>query len=274
MNAYDDGLSTGALRDFISGMLGPSDFRKNLSYLLDLYSAQQHALQQLLEYRIPEDSNRSVSVKLEHFSRTGRLGELPEPMATLLADLDKPNRERISRFLCEFFDYAKGKQSEFNYSDCSFGNLIFAGAYLKTGNFNAATRELAQICGSQAELINVSQGECRTLVALKEDGQILSCEAEIVNQQSSPSPIRNIYFFERRPERAELDKIAALGLAEKDAWLEAGQADVVISEEAEGAECRHHYLWSWHAALLATAQLPDCGRGHQAEPGSGQSHGD
>lgn len=31
VNAYDDGLSTGALRDFIPGMLGPSDFRKNLS---------------------------------------------------------------------------------------------------------------------------------------------------------------------------------------------------------------------------------------------------
>ena len=31
VNAYDDGLSTGALRNFIPGMLGPSDFRKNLS---------------------------------------------------------------------------------------------------------------------------------------------------------------------------------------------------------------------------------------------------
>lgn len=146
VNAYDDGLSTGALRDFISGMLGPSDFRKNLSYLLDLYSAQQYALQQLLEYRIPEGSDRSIGTRLEHFARTGETGDLPEPMASLLADLDKPNRERISEFLREFFDYAKGKQSEFNYSDCSFGNLIFAGAYLKTGNFNAATRELAQIC--------------------------------------------------------------------------------------------------------------------------------
>ena len=36
INAYDDGLSTGDLRAFIPGMLGPSDFRKNLSYLIDL----------------------------------------------------------------------------------------------------------------------------------------------------------------------------------------------------------------------------------------------
>jgi 2-phospho-L-lactate transferase/gluconeogenesis factor (CofD/UPF0052 family) len=43
VNAYDDGLSTGALRNFIPGMLGPSDFRKNFSYLLDLYSDEQYA---------------------------------------------------------------------------------------------------------------------------------------------------------------------------------------------------------------------------------------
>jgi 2-phospho-L-lactate transferase/gluconeogenesis factor (CofD/UPF0052 family) len=43
VNAYDDGLSTGALRNFIPGMLGPSDFRKNLSYLLGNYSNAQYA---------------------------------------------------------------------------------------------------------------------------------------------------------------------------------------------------------------------------------------
>src|SRR4051812_20946554 len=55
VNAYDDGLSTGELRDFIPGMLGPSDFRKNLSYLLDLYSEQQFALERVIEYRLPKD---------------------------------------------------------------------------------------------------------------------------------------------------------------------------------------------------------------------------
>src|SRR5580765_9080159 len=50
VNAYDDGLSTGTLRNFIPGMLGPSDFRKNLSYLFDDYS--QAALKNLMEYRL------------------------------------------------------------------------------------------------------------------------------------------------------------------------------------------------------------------------------
>ena len=53
VNAFDDGLSTGALRDFIPGMLGPSDFRKNLSYLFGNYSQAQYALKSLMEYRLP-----------------------------------------------------------------------------------------------------------------------------------------------------------------------------------------------------------------------------
>ena len=53
VNAYDDGLSTGALRNFIPGMLGPSDFRKNLSYLFGNYSQAQYALKSLMEYRLP-----------------------------------------------------------------------------------------------------------------------------------------------------------------------------------------------------------------------------
>ena len=35
VNAYDDGLSTGRLRGFVPGMLGASDFRKNLARLLE-----------------------------------------------------------------------------------------------------------------------------------------------------------------------------------------------------------------------------------------------
>ena len=36
VNGYDDGKSTGEIRKFIPGILGPSDFRKNLSHLVNL----------------------------------------------------------------------------------------------------------------------------------------------------------------------------------------------------------------------------------------------
>ena len=34
VNAYDDGLSSGRLRRFIPGLLGPSDIRKNVAHLI------------------------------------------------------------------------------------------------------------------------------------------------------------------------------------------------------------------------------------------------
>ena len=54
INAYDDGLSSGRLRQFIPGMLGPSNFRKNIVNLLDRPSYDR-ALGELLEYRLPND---------------------------------------------------------------------------------------------------------------------------------------------------------------------------------------------------------------------------
>ena len=41
INGYDNGLSTGAIRKIIPGILGPSDFRKNLSHLLEIHSSNQ-----------------------------------------------------------------------------------------------------------------------------------------------------------------------------------------------------------------------------------------
>ena len=49
INAYDDGKSTGILRKNIPGLLGPSDFRKNFSYLIDFLSDEQRILKSIFE---------------------------------------------------------------------------------------------------------------------------------------------------------------------------------------------------------------------------------
>ena len=43
INAYDDGHSTGRLRRFIPGMLGPSDVRKNINRLMPVEERSQCA---------------------------------------------------------------------------------------------------------------------------------------------------------------------------------------------------------------------------------------
>ena len=55
VNAYDDGLSTGRLRAFIPGMLGPSDVRKNITSLMHCNDDSQRKLKYLLEFRFDEN---------------------------------------------------------------------------------------------------------------------------------------------------------------------------------------------------------------------------
>jgi 2-phospho-L-lactate transferase/gluconeogenesis factor (CofD/UPF0052 family) len=236
VNAYDDGLSTGELRDFIPGMLGPSDFRKNLSHLLDLYSNQQHALQLVLEYRLPLNFTEQDRAALETYVADPRnaRGLTPE-LRDLFSQLDHDLRDRLLVYLNRFFLYYRQSGKQFRFADCSLGNLLFAGAYLHHGrSFNSATKDLAQLFGSQARLINVSKGENRTLVALKEDGEILSREAEIVGPQSS-NRMDSVYFLQAPLSAVEKEELGRLSFREKRAWLSSMEAQTEVSDEAREA---------------------------------------
>jgi len=64
VNAYDDGLSTGRLRKFIPGFLGPSDFRKNIARLIPPDDPSNRALKYILEYRLPDSMGYSEAVSV------------------------------------------------------------------------------------------------------------------------------------------------------------------------------------------------------------------
>ena len=51
VNAYDDGKSTGELRNLLQNFLGPSDIRKNISNFLDKSDHVQSILAEILNYR-------------------------------------------------------------------------------------------------------------------------------------------------------------------------------------------------------------------------------
>ena len=260
VNAYDDGLSTGALRNFIPGMLGPSDFRKNLSYLLDLYSPQQYAFQHLLEHRLPLNVSPAEVEAIKTYARTGTIAGISAPLDYYFGDLGPKMAAKVREWLSIFFAYAESSGKPFNYPDCSVGNLIFAGAYLQTGGFNSATRELAILSGSQADLVNVSKGECRVLVALKADGTILVNEAEIVSAQSAV-PIHETYFMNTALDREKWAEVADKTLEEKDAWLKAQEVVVEISDECAKVLAETDILLygpgTQHSSLLPSYRIAD-----------------
>ena len=228
VNAYDDGLSTGALRNFIPGMLGPSDFRKNLSYLFGNYSQAQYALKSLMEYRL-----QGATVSLARYADSGDEGPLEEPLKGWLAQLPAPASGRIRALLARFFAHASGR--EFDYRDCSLGNLVFAGAYLeKNSDFNAAAATVSELVGSRARLLNVGEQQNRVLVGVKQDGSLLASEAAIVGAQS-PSPIAGLYLLEQPLTEQEAQDLAAQDLAGKQAWLATRDAPPKLSQAAAQA---------------------------------------
>ena len=235
VNAYDDGLSTGALRNFIPGMLGPSDFRKNLSYLLGNYSHAQYALRSLMEYRLPASSAAAEIEKLASFARSNNLALLDEPLKGWFAQLPAPISARLRDFLGRFFDHAAAAEAPFDYRDCSLGNLVFAGAYLRENrNFNAAAAQVGDLVGSQARLLNISTEQNRVLAALKQDGTFLASEAQIVGPQP-PSPIEHLYLLAQPLTAEETQSLATRDPADKHAFLAERDSVPSISSEAASA---------------------------------------
>jgi len=229
VNAYDDGLSTGALRDFIPGMLGPSDFRKNLSYLFGNYSQAQYALKNLMEYRL---SGTEMDA-LARFAAGGEARLPDEPLAAWFAQLQPDNLGRLRALLNRFFNHASGRN--FDYRDCSLGNLVFAGAYLEKGSdFNAAAATVAELVGSRARLLNVGEQQNRVLVGLKQDGTLLASEAAIVGPQS-PSPIAGVYLLERPLTAEEVGELGSLDFAGKQARLASQDSVPKLSKTAAEA---------------------------------------
>lgn len=203
VNAYDDGLSTGLLRRFIPGMLGPSDVRKNLSRFLEPKKDQtSETLRFLMEYRFPETATATEALAVMdafiHYPNNNIRHELLAKKELLpLSQL-----RILSQYLEAFVHFYNEKRETFSegfpFGDMSFGNLIFAGAYLKNDqDFNRTIVDLSAFLGVATDaVINLTEGENLILTALKEDGRYLHDEASVVGPQDA-SKIAEIFLLPR-----------------------------------------------------------------------------
>src|ERR1700736_5387346 len=80
INAYDDGHSTGRLRRFIPGMLGPSDVRKNLNRLMPVAERSQRALRTISDFRLPVGICRGDALAMIDSVLENRYSALPEKL--------------------------------------------------------------------------------------------------------------------------------------------------------------------------------------------------
>ena len=214
VNAYDDGKSTGEIRRFF-GMLGPSDLRKVQALMLGASDPDFAANQQLFRYRYPIDCDRgAVLLEMLEFA-DGTRAELAG------ATITSPHvRAALRVFVREFVEgltiIEKLVPDRLSFADCAVMNCIYAGAFLHfRRNIERATICISRLFQLRGTVLPNSI-EAKTLVALREDGEMLYCEADIVELRSNVR-IERIYLLDTLLDRVRFDPLST---ADKRQFLE------------------------------------------------------
>ena len=212
INGYDDGLSTGEVRRFLGDSLGPSDFRKNASHLAETLRTCPPELVELLNVRLPVGSTRDHALSRLHETA------LSAPAAVV---------ERLQTFERELVRSSK----PFDFSDCSIGNLVFAGSFLRCQRrFNDAVDDYCALLGIAPGVIeNVSDGTNAFLIAVDLNDQLLASEADIVDAKRR-NRIKDIYLLPRPLADDERASIAGATSSALIAWLESRSVSVPVNE--------------------------------------------
>jgi 2-phospho-L-lactate transferase/gluconeogenesis factor (CofD/UPF0052 family) len=229
VNAYDDGKSTGAIRDFF-GMLGPSDIRKVQELMLPPEHRDYQSSLHLFQFRYPEGSNRKkILEELSSFAdyKINKIAGITFHSTFIESSL----RVFLKEFVNSLLLIEKVRQQEFNFSDCSIMNCIYAGAYVHFNrNIDEATVAIDKLFNLRGTVLPTNI-ENKKLVALRENGEMLYSEAEIVELRSNVR-IEKIYLLDNYIEKKFFE---CLSFSEKRLFLDKHHCFVEVSPSVKNA---------------------------------------
>jgi 2-phospho-L-lactate transferase/gluconeogenesis factor (CofD/UPF0052 family) len=229
VNAYDDGKSTGEIRRFFE-MLGPSDIRKVQELMLPKDDVDYISNLKIFQYRFPVDQNYEEALQTINDFVSGKskcfMG------ISFVSDFVST---QLKFYLKEFISALKiietVKSTKFSFDDCSIMNCIYAGAFIAHNrNIEDATLSIEKLFNLRGEVIPTSI-ENKKLAALRENGEMLYSEAEIVELRSNVR-IERIYLLD---ELIDKDAFDGLNLADKKKYLDHHHCYVAISSRAKAA---------------------------------------
>ena len=227
VNGYDDGKSTGEIRKYIPGMLGPSDFRKNISHLIDRNTFNGIIFYKIMNYRFPKNITQK---NFKFFLELNKNNKIVKDLDIYTLSYEK--FIKIKNFLDIFLSYFSKKNS-LNLSDISLGNILIAATYLKNdNNFNKALFEIQDFLEIKNKVINITNGENLYLNALLEDGNLILSEEALV-QLPHKSKVENIFLLKEKLTKKKSELIASENKASKAKFLQNRAVYPLINPEAE-----------------------------------------
>lgn len=178
VNAYDCGLSTGAVRKVLNGnILGPSDVRKNQTTRLKLEQPLS-PWHNFLDTRFTIETPKAKQFCLDKIS-------------DLEKSLDK-NLFLLKEAVEEYFSVTVA--NKIDYTDFSLANIIYAGFAKANGNsLRAAAKIMAKLMGIKDNVI-LNDDKSLFLGAITKSGIRVTDEGDIVSWGNKEDPFVNVFF--------------------------------------------------------------------------------
>lgn len=215
-NAYDDGLSTGQVRELFPGMLGPSDIRKNVSNLIehsDLLGVQvANLFETRLNSRTDIDNLVKSSLKSENFTFFNPL-------------LKKLTVDQNSYLISTIEEFKTILTDDIILNDVAIGNIFISGGYSATKDFNFVVGKLNELFFYEKnyKVLNSTTGENLYLSAFLHNGRFYNNEAAIVTN-SKKQKIERL-FLTNRPAYELLNQTKS----NESQYIEEGEINELIN---------------------------------------------
>lgn len=187
VNAYDNGLSTGAVRKVLGGrILGPSDVRKNQTTRYALEYGIGTPLLKFLDHRFTAESSKAQEYALDILAQ-----------AKLSHDHEMTMAAAIKTY------FLAPTAIKIDYTDFSVANIVYAGLAAMSGNsLRNAARVMAGILGIQDNVL-LNDDTSLFLGAITQSGKQITDEGDIVSWNNPADPIVDIFFTNAEGAKAE-----------------------------------------------------------------------
>ncbi len=188
-NAYDDGKSTGAVRDFFdNSILGPSDVRKIQEKQYDFFYSEK-SIKNFMNLRLDGDKDQILK-ELKDISKeiSPSTNLIYDYYNSLPLEFKKVIRAALNHFFTKDFN-------KIDLSDFALSNLIYASLADLHGGLQHAERIFREQLRIPDPVYLNSENDCYAY-ALSESGNLLFDEASIVDY-SDVSPIYEVYLRDK-----------------------------------------------------------------------------
>tara|TARA_B100001964_G_scaffold238082_1_gene302863 strand:- start:9176 stop:10357 length:1182 start_codon:yes stop_codon:yes gene_type:complete len=194
VNAYDDGKSTGVLRDYFN-TLGPSDLRKVMQLMIDKNIKNYNFIINLFECRLPKINNKYILEELDKLinyneNKIFNLNNLSKTISNYIV-------HKLIFFLKLYNRYKKNNKIDLILSDMSLINCIIVSLiFEKNQQIDKALKDLKTTFKIKSKIL-INSNSIKHLVALRRSGKFLNSEAEIVETRSNVK-ISRIFLLDKK----------------------------------------------------------------------------